>query len=269
MNITLSIHNRNIQISWDSASLSENLSKLYMPWQVKPSEYPSEKSFKITVKEVSGGYHIKQNHLPVKVCSDELKLFSTMENCITLLGIDILKRYALFHASAIDLNGSGALIIGDHGSGKTTLALTAISSGFKALSDEVGVIMDDCCKIIGFPRPFCALKETTNLSPSVIPQKCTSLSISNEMTYIFFDEFYSHKSGLKYIFFPLRRPGETTLSEIGETEALRRILPLGFNLYLKPDGRFKDILRLIRNAPPFEIAFQDHWDAIRTIRNLL
>ena len=56
---------------------------------------------------------------------------------------------------------------------------------------------------------------------------------------------------------------------MGETEALRKILPQGFNFYMKKDGCVTDLLELLRYAHPLEIVFSDHRDAIRMISDVL
>ena len=43
----------------------------------------------------------------------------------------------VLHASAIEINGKGIVVIGDKGQGKTTLALKLLSSGGRLLSDDV------------------------------------------------------------------------------------------------------------------------------------
>jgi hypothetical protein len=161
------------------------------------------------------------------------------------------------------------MIAGTHGCGKTTLALTAISSGFKALSDEVGVITDDDNIVIGFPRPFRIKGDSQYLSPSVVPSNCYSLSVSDDLSYVCFEEYYVPGTKLHFIFFPVRRPGDTVLKSVGETKALQQLLPQGFNFYKAPDGRVGDLIKLITKAQVYEIFYQNHWDAIARIRELM
>jgi len=51
--------------------------------------------------------------------------------CIQVTWNDDALTALLIHAAAVDLNGCGALIAGDHGMGKTTLTLAALSSELK------------------------------------------------------------------------------------------------------------------------------------------
>ena len=57
--------------------------------------------------------------------------------------------------------------------------------------------------------------------------------------------------------------------ETDETEAVRKVLAQGMNFYMKEDGCVNDVIKLLRNAPPLEMSYSDHWDAIKKIRELL
>ena len=269
MDITLRLTGGVVHITWDCDSLSENITRLFAPWQVRTTPINPARQFEITVTSSSQDCLITSPKFSPYVCTNELIMLSALEYFITLQALDILSCHTLFHAAVIDCSGKGAMLAGGHGSGKTTLALTAVSSGLKALSDEVGVVTENRRDAIGFPRPFRVLSDIRTMTPTVIPQDCISVSISDEFSHIYFDEYYARETSLAYIFFPVYRPGNTVFKKLGETEALNRILTLVFNIRAEQNSRLDEIIRLIRNIPLYEIAFGDHWDAVHRIRDLL
>lgn len=49
------------------------------------------------------------------------------------------------HANGIVKNGAGILLVGDAGSGKTTISLSLIVQGWNYLSDDVVLLARDSC----------------------------------------------------------------------------------------------------------------------------
>ena len=185
MDVTLNLGDGIIRVSWDSGVPSGKIAGFFSPWRIERGNENCETVREIEITSSLRGFTISSPLLPKEFCPGERELSTALENILTVLAIDILKNNLLFHAAVLDLHGSGALIAGDHGSGKTTLALTALSSGFKVLSDEVGVVTNDCRRAVGFPRPFRVLPDTLKFRPSIVPSNCPSVRISNELTYVF------------------------------------------------------------------------------------
>ncbi|MBC8555951.1 MAG: hypothetical protein H8D23_40580 [Candidatus Brocadiales bacterium] len=267
--ISLRVNNNYFRITWCRDIDPGPLKRLFAPWQVKDRIKSPEKSLNIKVSALQKGFLLKSSSFTQTLCTTIPELFSTLEFIITEEARNALEPFLQIHSAIIDLEGKGAMIAGIHGSGKTTLALTAISSGFKALSDEVGIITDHDKTVIGFPRPFRIKDDSLYLSPSVVPSDCYSLPVSDDLSYICFEKYYVPETKLDYIFFPVRRPGDTVLQSVGETETLQQLLPQGFNFYKAPDGRAGDLIKLITKVQVYEILYQDHWDAIARIRDLM
>ncbi len=267
--ISLRVNNNNFCITWCRDIDSGPLKRLFAPWQVKDRIKSPEKTLNIKVSVLQKGFLLKSSSFTQTLCATIPELFSTLEFIITEEARNVLEPFLQIHSAIIDLNGKGAMIAGAHGCGKTTLALTAISSGFRALTDEVGVITDHDNAVIGFPRPFRIKDDSLHLSPSVVPPDCYLFPVSDDLSYICFEKYYVPKTKLYYIFFPVRRPGKTVLQAIGETETLQQLLPQGFNFYKAPDGRAGDLIKLITKVQVYEMLYQDHWDAVARIRELM
>ncbi len=186
---------------------------------------------------------------------------------------NILNRYVQVHASCVDLNGNGALLVGPHGAGKTTLALAALSNGFKALTDDIAVLSEDFSHVTGFPRPFKVTNSTWNTFSSFVPKACPYIRAYVDLTYVFFyipsGRYYTNNTHLKHVIFPVWHSGYTKINKIGETEAMRRTLPQGFNFNLRKDSIIQNLVTILRNTSLLEIAYSDPRDAIRKLRVIL
>ncbi len=201
------------------------------------------------------------------------QLFLHLEYTLTTLFQRLYRRNLLIHGACVARNGEGALFTGDHGIGKTTLALTAISSGMQALTDDVAILTDDLSRVIGFPRPFKVTADTWRMHPRVVPQDTPSIPCTEDVTYVCFykphGRYYAKQANLRMVIFPVRHDGKLKWRRLGETEALRRLLPQGFNFYQRGDTLIGEILELLRIAPPYELLYRDHWEAIGQVKALL
>jgi len=269
--MTLVLNAGTIRVGWDSEELSGIVPRLYVPWQLAAGrKVPGEvEQVSIDIYRTSEGYRIETPAISPVDCRSMPELLLTLELLLTDTARDLLSAFMLLHAAVVDYGGKGVIIGGDHGTGKSTFAITAVSSGFQALSDEVGVIMEDCRTVAGFPRPFRIKRGSLGLSPPVIPEYCTPYPVTDDLNYVFVESFYKPETTLSAIVFPVRRPGETEIREVGEIESLRRLYPLGFNFYLSGDGRTADLLRLMHPLTVVEIAYSDHWDAVARLMRLL
>lgn len=200
MKINLQISDKNVVIKWDDTTLSETICNMFSPWQNDSSFH----DFEIVIENSQEGY-VLTSPISQEICSFERLLIYNLEIALTLLSQQILSSRTQIHASCVDLNGSGVLFLGFHGTGKTTLALTAISSGLKALTDDITYLQDDQRSVTGFPRPFKVTDFTWDMSPKVIPDDCPSYKLYNDTTYLFYyipeGRYYTTTTQLKHIVF--------------------------------------------------------------------
>ena len=269
MDMTLCTSSGSIKITWDDEQLNDTLLSLFVSWQVKNGPTPS---YHLVIEGKCRQYHL---HTPdgIILCSDERELFLHLEYRLTGLFQNLFSRNLIIHAACVERNGNGVLLVGGHGSGKTTLALTAISSGMRALTDDVAILDTDLPQVIGFPRPFKVNAHTWSMNPQVVPGDCPFIPCSDDITYVFFykpeNRYYTEKARLKVILFSIRHEGSTEIQPLGETDALRRILPQGFNFYMRKETLVGELLDLFRIAQPYELLYSDHWDAIAKVNDML
>lgn len=266
-NIFIQQAHKGIRVTWDDIAFDTYMSCLYKPWQVESAN--AAETLEITRENDT--YNIINGDRKTVYESFEDALIGT-ELFLTSCLQGFLHKYLQIHACTISHKGRAVAIVGDHGTGKSTLACAAIHNGMKALADDVTVISDDCRTAIGFPRPFKITGETWSMKPSIIPCDCP-FTKTNGDTYLFFHEpqgkYFINKSKLAHIIFMTRRHGATAFLKIGEVDALRRLLPQGFNFYRKKNALLEELHVLFYNAPPLELLYSNHIDVAHEIRYLL
>jgi hypothetical protein len=255
-------------VFWDDASLDAVMSGMFTPWQIGNGQ--PERTYSV---EHAGGGYLLNTPVSHMIHPDREMLAAEVEHTLTSAFLECFDSHILLHASSIDLGGNGALVIGPHGAGKTTFALAALCRGFRALGDDVAVVGDDLKHAWGFPRPFRVTPGTLALTPGVIPGDCPRLPVHDIITYVFFtfppEKYYTPVTRLRHILFPVRQKGPVAVRELGTTEALNRILSQGFNFDRRIDSIPGDLVGLFMKAAPVEITYEDHWEALETVRKLL
>jgi hypothetical protein len=176
------------------------------------------------------------------------------------------------HASGFLVGPSPVLVLGDSGSGKTSLALTACCRGYPVFGDDV-VLVDSGGHLNSFKRLF-----------EVDPPRLAELGIDPQSTPFWFtgsaeawfDPGWSHAGWVDTPAIPdlvvvARYDGETTprLRELSQAETLlsltRSVMATGL-----PRERAMDfLLPIATGARAVEMRFRDAQEAMRTIEGLV
>jgi hypothetical protein len=258
-----------VAIEWEDDRLTPFVARFFAPWNCEDGEA----EYRFTVSSDNDGYRLDMPGRTV-LCVNEQIVALELEYSLTLLAQELLGDHIQVHGSCFGIDGEGVLIIGTHGIGKTTLALTAICSGMVALSDDICPVENDCRHMLGFPRPFKATADTWAMEPRPVPADCPVFKAADDITYVFFHEpqgkYYIDRIALRHVLFPVRREGLSVVEPIGETEAMQLLLTQGFNYNQRNNmTTARSLLSLLRNAPPRRMLYQSNWDAIDMIHNLL
>jgi hypothetical protein len=268
MRTYLTIDSSTVCINNNCLEINDFIQVLFTPW--RSDENPPDYEFKI--EKLKKGYFLSAENSEV-FCDTQELLFSHLEYSLTIVAKNYLYKYLQFHASCVDLNGKGALVVGNQSFGKTTLAVNALLKGFKALGDDIVLIKNGYGEVKGFPRPFKLTDYTLKIIPKDILNKYPHYKIEKDLTYFFFNlsygNFYSDNTCLKCIIFPVINEGPLKIKQLGQVEALMKIMPHCFNLNDKENENIKRITDLIKNVPSFEISYFVNDHALGFVNDLL
>jgi hypothetical protein len=258
-----------VAIEWDDDRLTPFASRFFAPWSCEDGDI----GYRFAITSGETGYRLEMPGRTA-LCANVQIVALELEYSLTLLAQELLGDLIQVHGACFGTGGEGVLIIGTHGIGKTTLALTAICSGMVALSDDICPVESDCRHMRGFPRPFKATADTWAMNPRPVPADCPVFKAAEDITYVFFhepqDKYYMDRMALRHVLFPVRREGPAVIETIGETEAMQLLLTQGFNYNQRNNmTTARSLLTLLRNAPPRRILYRSNWEAIDLIRGLL
>lgn len=254
-----------VGIEWYDDRLTNFIGLLYRPWQVENANHDTT----ITI-EIHDHKYIISGKNDRHSCTSQSMAALIVEFMITQYVLKASQHYLLLHACTIEYNGKAAIVIGDHGKGKTTLACAAITHGMKAVADDITILCNDHRTLIGCPRPFKITHDTWNMKPSIIPKDCPFYATEDD-TLLFFHEpackYYAPESTVNALYFLTRHDGPTICLTLGEIAAIQRIIPQGFNFYVKQNTLLDTLHDLFRTFPPQELLYSNNIDAVNQIKS--
>ena len=253
-----------IRIVWDDPSLDDLMSVFYSPWDGGSGSI----RYTILINRERDGYALAAP-LENSLCADENDLLSRLEFNVTSLSQEILNGFLQIHAACVDYRGKGILLVGDHGIGKSTLALTAASFGMEILTDDVCVIDTRAGRVKAFPRPIKASDHTMMIISPDIQKKCHVRKVNHDTSFVFFytppSALYRAETRPEYIFFLKREKGTAAVAEMNEKETMQRLLRQGFNFTQRSSTFVAELLSLMRSTSRYELTYSDNFEAMHAI----
>lgn len=79
-------------------------------------------------------------------------------------------QYLLLHSAVVERHGSGLLLSGEPGAGKSTLAAALTFGGWRLLSDEVGMIPPGRRELLPLPRPVGLKNQSIEIVRTAYPE---------------------------------------------------------------------------------------------------
>jgi hypothetical protein len=216
-----------------------------------------------------GRLRLFANGLPIVSLTDELELPPALEG--TLIGCAVRKRAdaAALHAATVELGGSGVLLAGEKGSGKSTLSLVLAAEGARYLGDEVAFVDYDNATLEAFPKAvtlkqgsFDSFQEVTTYNDPVRGR----VRYYRPPTAV--DAGY--RSAVDLIVFPTWSldQAETTIHEVSAAEVALELIRASFG-GLERDRRMLSLVRRLAQVPAYRIVYRDARTASEAIKKLL
>jgi HprK-related kinase A len=148
------------------------------------------------------------------------------------------QRFLLLHSAVVERNGSGLLLSGKPGAGKSTLTSGLIFNGWRLLSDEVAMIPPGSRELLPVPRPV-GLKDASidivrGLSPDAVLGPSTPGTRKGTVAHLRPPDDSVRRAGERavprWIVFPrFERGAPTELRPVSRADALIRSADESFN----------------------------------------
>lgn len=179
---------------------------------------------------------------------------------------ELLKRRGIFtfHATALEYQGSGILIPGFSGRGKTTSFLSLLRSGYRYLSDDHPFfrLTDSGVELLPYPLKINVTDHTISFFPELRNAPSSVLRAGTPKRYFYPEDLYPNPLGQSctpaIILFPsVVDAPYSCLEPLSKKAALEMILPHSLLVYEPEVAReeFKALTRLIQQTDCYRLHF--------------
>lgn len=177
------------------------------------------------------------------------------------------------HAGAVSLDGAAVCFPGDSGAGKSTLTAACLCSGFEYVSDEAVCLSWGTTNVNAYPKPlalspWAAEKVGLELDESEL----RSMARSGETL------FGPSRLGARIAKAPVRlahvvrmrrADGPPDLHETASGAIVTELLRASFNHYKDPEGAFRTVTGVARQAQCWDLTYDDPVAAAELLRRRL
>jgi hypothetical protein len=148
--------------------------------------------------------------------------------------LEILKKLGLYnlHASTLCQNGRGVFFSGATGSGKSSLAVSLVRSGFGFLSDDITFVSktDSDLQLLAFPQPIQMWDDAIKRFPELLRVKfnhatCQGYKKQFRASDVYPDSVQERTSPKALIFPKIIDKKESHLEELSKAKAIVELIP--------------------------------------------
>ena len=226
----------------------------------------------LEVMEIDGLVHVFHNKRSIGCCAAN-ELTPSIRAYITEQIVAKSPPNVVFHAACLVRGKRNLLISGRPGAGKTTLTLYLTKEGFEYGADDIVFIAPDGrAKGVAFapavkPGAWEIVKE---FRPDLVEACVHKRQDGKRVRYLSPQRIArSGSNPVGWIVFIKRAPGPTRLKELGQVEAMRRVMEGSYS----PSGRLDfaactAVKRTLAGASSFELTYSNLADAKKTIVSL-
>jgi hypothetical protein len=170
-----------------------------------------------------------------------------------------LKDFLFLHSGAVARDGAGLLLPAPMDSGKSTLVLALLSSGFQYLSDELGVLDPVTGKAYPFPKRIgmdaAGLSYFPGLEEAMVDRRVPPIILSQR--YVQPQDVGSsvaEPAEIRYVVFPSPVwDGTPQLAPISKAETVQRMASNAFNLNVYEDRGVVLLSRIAARAEAYTL----------------
>ena len=188
------------------------------------------------------------------------QLFRYLECQLDHMLGDRITSHLLLHSGSIAKNGAGIVLPGESGSGKSSLTLALVESGYKYFSDEIAVVDSQSGELHSFPKPV-SIKNRSNFPNLSAPENLwfgPESNVQDSVWYIHPEDLgagvANYPAPIRYIIFPSRcAQGDAQLRPLTPGEALPRLVANSINLPNLGSKGFHMIADLVNGAQSYSL----------------
>jgi len=256
MTIRYNVHGVRFSIDADGP-LAATIADAVMPASVRAGRSaPGETAF--AVRREGRRLRVDRGRRRLWDVSSEGELIPWLESEIVAWLLKKLRRYVPLHAAVAARRGRAVLLPGGPDAGKTSMACALALAGWAVMSDEVALVEPRALTVASFPRRMFVDAGTARRLPplrGITPRRVTLERGRVSVRYVhpeFAGARIPDRAGIAALAFP-EWSRRSSVSPMGEREALERLLGTLFNADRRPRPAVETCVKLVRNTPRFRL----------------
>jgi HprK-related kinase A len=189
-----------------------------------------------------------------------------------------MNNFLLLHAAAVERDGRAVILPAWPGAGKSTLAASLASRGWRFLSDEFCAVAGGGRHVVPFARPAALKNESIAVMRAFAPDAYIGPGIqgTRKGTVAHFRvpqesvRCGAARARIAAVVFPDFRANEGTyLAPLGPANAFLKLAGNAFNYEVLGETAFRAVARLIRGCPSHVLRFGDLDSAHRALESVI
>ena len=223
----------------------------------------------VCVEKAPHGYLVAPCDESPVVCGTEMETLATLEFALTRAMIASLGEYIHLHASGAVVEGQAVLALGRSGAGKSSLAVSWLSRGYKTLGDDI-VFLDAAARA----KPFKRLFKVTPLALQVLDiDPATTLQWDPDWPEAWFDPDdgagWAEEAPVAIVACVRYDPrASLSLTPMSTTEALNFVVHSIMDTGKRAGDCFDTLARLVEDSRAFSVVYPSAHEAAEVLCSL-
>ncbi|MGV6807551.1 MAG: HprK-related kinase A [bacterium] len=260
----------------------ENVIKLYEDYPLVPDEGFIDFHVELRSPSTTRHYFRPQvafyfdGHNPFKPLPQD-QAFAMFEWGLNWCIANAAHQFLNIHAAVVEKDGVGLVLPGSPGSGKSTLCAGLLSSGWRLLSDEMGLVALDGRSVVPVPRPIGLKNNSIQVIKSLLPNMPMSSPVDDTAKGSVAHlkppreslEMAAERADPKLLIFPkYDSETDTRLTPIGKGYSVLKIADNSFNYNILGVKGFRVMSQLVDQMRCFDLQYANMAEAISLINEL-
>ncbi|QQS54337.1 MAG: PqqD family peptide modification chaperone [Candidatus Competibacteraceae bacterium] len=252
----LQLADRRMALVVDDPALAEPLARIIDHLGVEPGLFPDHR---LRLSGIASGWRLAVDGAPIAAGDAFDEAIARTVSELVEWGCDINSRLLVLHAAGLSQSGRGVLLIGQGGSGKTTLAAALNAEGFGLLGDDVIPVNLDG-QLVGIGMSLCLKSGSWPVLASCLPNLDHAPLIERFGQQVRFSPppgpVMRGPIPMGVFLFPHYRPsGGPTLEPLEPVAVLQRIVEAEPVISTLDPDRLNTLTRWVSSVPAFALTY--------------